>query len=151
MRVVLTRVSRARLEIDGKEHARIDRGFLVLIGVKEGDGDKEACYLAEKCANLRIFEDENGKMNKSLADVGGAIMAVSNFTLYADCSHGRRPDFFGAARPETAIPVYEKFLSELKRIGVPYCSGVFGADMKINHINDGPVTLIMDTDTMIKK
>ena len=124
------------------------RGFVVLIGVKNGDTADDAQYLAKKCAELRVFEDENGKMNKGLADIGGAILAVSNFTLYADCSHGRRPDLFHAARPETAIPVYEAFLAALRARGVPLLTGKFGADMQIDHINDGPVTLILDTEQM---
>ena len=98
-----------------------------------------------------MFEDENGKMNKALADVGGTMMVVSNFTLYADCSHGRRPDFFRAAKPDIAIPVYEHFVSEIKARGIPLITGEFGADMAIDHVNDGPVTLILDTDQMLKR
>ena len=105
-------------------------------------------YLAEKCIGLRIFEDENGKMNKGLTDVGGEIMLVSNFTLYADCSHGKRPSFINAARPEQAIPLYEKFKDVLRENGVSFVTGEFGADMQIDHVNDGPVTIIMDTDEM---
>ena len=127
------------------------KGFVVLVGVKPEDTAAEAAYLAKKCAELRVFEDENGKMNKALADVGGSMMVVSNFTLYADCSHGRRPDFFHAARPEVAIPVYEHFISQIKERGLPLITGEFGADMAIDHVNDGPVTLIMDTDQMLKK
>ena len=150
MRAVVTRVSKSLLWIDGSVHAEIGQGLLVLVGVKEGDGEREAVYLAEKCANLRIFEDESGKMNKSVYDVGGGIMAISNFTLYADCARGRRPDFFHAAKPDVAIPVYDFFLKQLKRLEVPHCAGIFGADMKIEHINDGPVTIIMDTEQMLR-
>jgi len=150
MRAVVIRVSRAAITIDGRDGGSMGAGLLVLIGIKEGDGEREAAYLAKKCSEIRIFEDENGKMNKSLADIGGGIMAVSNFTLYADCAKGRRPDFFHAAKPDIAIPVYEHFLSCLKQTGLPLLTGEFGADMKIDHVNDGPVTLIMDTDQMLK-
>ena len=134
----------------GQEHARIGQGLLVLLGITQSDTPKQATYLAEKCAGLRIFEDENGKLNRSLADVGGQMLVVSNFTLYANCSHGRRPDFLAAAKPDQAIPLYEFFQQELGRLGVPFQTGVFGADMKIDHVNDGPVTIIMDTDQMMK-
>ena len=151
MRAVIIRVSRASITIDGQPGGSMDKGFVVLVGVKQEDTVTEAAYLAKKCAELRVFEDENGKMNKALADVGGSMMVVSNFTLYADCSHGRRPDFFGAAKPDIAIPVYEHFLSEVKSRGIPMICGKFGADMAIDHVNDGPVTIIMDTDQMMKK
>lgn len=151
MRAVLIRVSRASITIDGKDGGSMGKGFVVLVGVKPEDTEKEAVYLAKKCAEMRIFEDENLKMNLGLADVGGSMMVVSNFTLYADCSHGRRPDFFHAARPETAIPVYEAFLREIRAREIPLITGEFGADMYIDHVNDGPVTLILDTDQMMKK
>ncbi len=151
MRAVLIRVSRASITIDGQPGGSMEKGFVVLVGVKPEDTQQEAQYLAKKCAEMRIFEDENGKMNKSLADVGGSMMVVSNFTLYADCSHGRRPDFFGAARPDIAIPVYEAFLKEIRERGLPLVTGEFGADMAIDHVNDGPVTLILDTDQMLKR
>lgn len=151
MRAVLIRVTRASITINGQDGGSMGKGYLVLVGVKPGDTEAEAAYLAKKCAELRIFEDENLKMNLSLADVGGSMMVVSNFTLYADCSHGRRPDFFGAARPETAIPVYEAFLREIRAREIPLLTGEFGADMAIDHVNDGPVTIIMDTDQMMKK
>lgn len=151
MRTVITRVTRAELTIEGRLHAKIGKGFLVLVGITGEDTEKEATYLAEKCVGLRVFEDENGKMNRALADVGGEIIAVSNFTLYANCAHGRRPDFLAAAKPDHAVPIYEFFLSELRRLGVPLQSGVFGADMQIDHVNDGPVTILMDTAEMMKK
>jgi len=151
MRAVITRVSRASITINGTPGGSMDKGFVVLIGVKPEDTEKEAAYLAKKCAELRVFEDENGKMNKALADVGGTMMVVSNFTLYADCSHGRRPDFFRAAKPDIAIPVYEHFLKEIRDRELPLITGEFGADMAIDHVNDGPVTIIMDTDLMLKK
>lgn len=151
MRAVITRVSRASITVNGVPGGSMDKGFVVLIGVKPEDTEKEAAYLAKKCAELRVFEDENGKMNKALADVGGTMMVVSNFTLYADCSHGRRPDFFRAAKPDIAIPVYEHFLKEIRAREIPMITGEFGADMAIDHVNDGPVTIIMDTDLMLKK
>ena len=151
MRAVLIRVSRASITINGETGGSMDKGFVVLVGVKPEDTVQEAAYLAKKCAEMRIFEDENGKMNKSLSDVGGSMMVVSNFTLYADCSHGRRPDFFHAAKPDIAIPVYEHFVSEVKARGIPLITGEFGADMAIDHVNDGPVTLILDTDQMLKR
>ena len=151
MRAVIIRVSRASITINGEPGGSMDKGFVVLIGVKPEDTEKEAAYLAKKCAELRVFEDENGKMNKALADVGGTMMVVSNFTLYADCSHGRRPDFFRAAKPDIAIPVYEHFLKEIRDRELPLITGEFGADMAIDHVNDGPVTIIMDTDQMLKR
>ncbi|MBR5536929.1 MAG: D-tyrosyl-tRNA(Tyr) deacylase [Clostridia bacterium] len=151
MRAVITRVSRASITINGVPGGAMDKGFVVLVGVKPEDTEKEAAYLAKKCAELRVFEDENGKMNKALADVGGTMMVVSNFTLYADCSHGRRPDFFRAAKPDIAIPVYEHFLKEIRAREIPLITGEFGADMAIDHVNDGPVTILMDTDLMLKK
>lgn len=151
MRAVLTRVRSASVTIDGHVNGSIGRGFLILLGVGPNDTERECRYLAEKALGLRVFEDENGKMNLALADVGGAMMVVSNFTLYADCSHGRRPDFFRAARPEEAIPVYERFVEEVRARGISLITGEFGADMAIDHVNDGPVTLILDTDQMLKK
>jgi len=151
MRAVLIRVSRASITVNGENGGSMDKGFVVLVGVKPEDTLQEAAYLAKKCAEMRIFEDENGKMNKSLSDVGGSMMVVSNFTLYADCSHGRRPDFFHAAKPDIAIPVYEHFVSQVKARGIPLITGEFGADMAIDHVNDGPVTLILDTDQMMKR
>ena len=151
MKAVIQRVTRASVTVDGKITGEIEKGFLVLLGVMDGDTEAQAELLASKIAKLRVFEDENGKMNKSLSDVGGSVMVVSNFTLYADCSHGRRPDFFHAAKPDIAIPVYEHFVSEIKARGIPLITGEFGADMAIDHVNDGPVTLILDTDQMLKK
>ena len=133
------RVSRASIRIDGVESGSMGRGFVVLVGVKEGDGPQEAAYLAKKCAEMRIFEDENEKMNLNLEQVGGGMLVVSNFTLYADCSH------------ETAIPVYEAFLAEIRQRNIPLLTGKFGAYMEIDHVNDGPVTLILDTDQMMKR
>jgi len=151
MRAVLSRVSRASITIDGEAGGSIDKGFLVLVGIAPEDTEADACYLAKKCAELRVFEDENGKMNLGLSDVGGGMMVVSNFTLYGECAKGRRPDFFGAAKPPVAIPLYECFLGELRKLGIEPVCGKFGADMQIDHVNDGPITLIMDTDKMLKK
>ena len=151
MRAVIQRVSRAEITIDHRETRRIGKGLVVFLGVIQGDTEAQAEFMAEKVHGLRIFTDENGKMNKSLADIGGSMMVVSNFTLYADCSRGRRPDFFHAAKPDVAIPLYEFFISEIERLQVPCITGVFGADMKIDHVNDGPVTLIMDTDQMLNR
>jgi D-tyrosyl-tRNA(Tyr) deacylase len=151
MRAVVVRVSRASVTIDGEAGGEIGKGLLVLLGVGPQDTEKEAAYLAKKCAEMRIFEDENGKMNLGLSDIGGGMMVVSNFTLYADCAKGRRPDFFYAAKPDVAIPLYEKFLSELSAFGIKPVTGKFGADMQIDHVNDGPVTLILDTERMLKK
>ncbi len=148
MRAVVIRVSRASITIDGESGGEIGRGLLVLLGIKDGDSIEDADYLAKKCASLRVFEDENGKMNLGLGECGGAIMAVSNFTLYADCSRGRRPDFFHAARPDVAVPLYDRFVAALRESGLPLVCGVFGAEMQIDHVNDGPVTLIMDTEQM---
>lgn len=145
MRLVLQRVLSASVAIDGAERARIGRGFLALVGVCGGDTPADMLALADKCAGLRVFEDPQGKMNLGLADIGGAVLAVSNFTLCADCSHGRRPSFSAAARPETAEPLYDAFCQALRDRGVPVETGVFGADMKISLTNDGPVTLVIDT------
>ena len=145
MRLVLQRVLDAAVAIDGAERARIGRGFLALLGVREGDTEADMLALADKCAGLRVFEDPQGKMNLGLADIGGAVLAVSNFTLCADCSHGRRPSLSAAARPETAEPLYDAFCQALRDRGVPVETGVFGADMKISLTNDGPVTLVIDT------
>ena len=145
MRAVTTRVSEASVAIEGKETGRIGRGYLVLLGIGPGDTEKEAVHLAEKICNLRVFEDENGKMNLNLSQVGGALLVVSQFTLYADLK-SRRPGFSRAAKPEAAIPLYEKFMEECRQRGFHVEHGEFGADMKVASINDGPVTLIFDTD-----
>lgn len=148
MRAIIQRVSRAAVTIDGVEMYEIGRGVVVLLGVSEGDGAWEADYLADKCVGLRIFTDENDKMNLSLADIGGGLLIVSNFTLYGDCKKGRRPNFLRAARPDTAIPLYERFVSRCRESGLLVETGKFGADMQIELINDGPVTIFMDTDEM---
>jgi D-aminoacyl-tRNA deacylase len=145
MRAILQRVSEARVEIDGETVGEIGRGLLVLLGVAKSDTAEQARWLADKTVSLRIFNDEEGKMNKDVAEVGGAILVVSQFTLYGDCSKGRRPSFIDAAPPETAIPLYEGFINAIKAQGIPTASGRFGAMMQVELINDGPVTLILDS------
>lgn len=147
MRAVITRVRSASVDIDGVREAKIGRGFLVLLGIAPGDTEAQAERLASKICTLRVFEDENGKMNLDLAAVGGRLLVVSQFTLYADCK-SRRPGFTGAARPNTAIPLYELFLDECEKRGFRPEHGVFGADMLVTSENDGPVTIIMDTDNL---
>lgn len=150
MRALVQRVSRASVTIDGRVHGAIDKGFLILLGITEGDTEADARYLADKCVGLRVFTDENDKMNRSLADVGGGLLVVSQFTLYGDCSHGRRPSFIAAARPDTAIPLYECFVARCRESGLPVETGEFGAHMEVALLNDGPVTLWMDTAEMRK-
>lgn len=144
MRAVVTRVKSASVEIDGKINGEIERGYLVLLGVGQEDTEKEAAHLAEKIANLRVFEDENGKMNLNLATVGGKILVVSQFTLYADLK-SRRPGFSKAGKPDVAKELYEYFMACLKDCGFAVEHGEFGADMLVTSVNDGPVTLIFDT------
>lgn len=148
MRAVLTRVKHASVSIDGKETARIGEGFLILLGVTHEDTEAQAMKLAEKLTGLRIFEDENGKMNRGLTDVGGEVLIVSQFTLYGNCKKGRRPEFLSAARPEVAIPLYEKFVQLCRDKGLHVETGEFGAYMQVESLNDGPVTLIVDTDNL---
>ena len=147
MRAVLTRVKNARVEIDGKVNGAIDQGFLVLLGVGVGDTEAQAVKMADKICGLRIFEDENEKMNLNLEAVGGSLLIISQFTLYADAK-SRRPGFTGAARPETAIPLYEKVMAECRARGFRVEHGEFGADMQVFSQNDGPVTIWFDTDSM---
>ena len=145
MRAVVTRVKNARVDIAGQTVGEIGQGFLILLGVAHEDTPLHCTKLADKILGLRVFEDETGKMNRSLTDVNGQVLVVSQFTLYGDCSHGRRPSFIAAARPETAIPLYEQFLSECAQRGFAPQHGEFGADMQVHSQNDGPVTLIVDT------
>ncbi len=145
MRAVLTRVKSASVAIEGQTVGQIGRGYLILLGVGPGDTPAEAARLAEKIANLRIFNDENGKMNLNLATVGGEILVVSQFTLYADL-RSRRPGFSHAAKPEQAVPLYEQFMEELRLRGFHVEHGEFGAEMEVTSVNDGPVTLLYDTD-----
>ena len=149
MRAVLTRVKSASVEIDGQITGQIGQGFLILLGVGPEDNEEKCRYLCEKALGLRVFEDENGKMNKSLEDVGGQVLVVSQFTLYGNCRKGRRPSFTDAAGPELGNQLYEKFLSICEELGYPPQHGQFGADMKVASVNDGPVTLILDTDQLM--
>lgn len=147
MKAVIQRVNRAKVTVDGKITGEIAKGFLVLLGVVEGDTENEMKLLAKKVAGIRIFEDKNEKMNLSLDQVDGEVLVVSQFTLCADTSHGRRPSFISSAKPDTAKELYEKFMAELKTLGVKKVeSGIFAADMQVELVNDGPVTIIMDTD-----
>lgn len=149
MRVVLQRVKRCSVMINSRKTADISDGFLLLLGVKNGDTEQDAVKLARKIAGLRIFTDENDKMNLSLSDIGGSVVVVSNFTLYANCSHGRRPSFIEAARPETSEPLYEFFCEEMRKNGVEEVqTGKFGADMQVELCNDGPVTLVIDSEDL---
>ena len=145
MRVVLQRVSRASVTVDGQVVGAIGRGFLVLLGVTHNDNRAEADWLARKIAGLRIFEDDAGKMNLGLADVGGAVLVVSQFTLYGDARNCRRPDFLQAARPEVAEPLIEYFIAQLRGLGLTVATGLFRAMMDVELINEGPVTLWIDT------
>lgn len=144
MRVVVQRVSHAAVQIDGAIVGEIGRGFLLLVGITHTDTKADADYLAKKVAQLRVFEDEAGKMNRALQDVGGAVLSVSQFTLYGDCTHGNRPSFVDAARPEQALPLYDYFNRQLREAyGLRVETGHFGADMKVELINDGPVTILL--------
>ena len=145
MRAVVTRVSSASVAIGGETVGAIERGYLVLLGIGPGDTEAVADKLAEKLCNLRVFEDENGKMNRNLEQVGGALLVVSQFTLYADTS-SRRPGFSGAAKPDLAIPLYEHFMACCRERGFDVQHGEFGADMQVDSCNDGPVTILFDTD-----
>lgn len=149
MKAVIQRVSRASVNVDGAEIAGIGRGFLILLGVVKGDDETHSSALAKKCADLRIFEDENGKMNLSIKEIGGEILVVSQFTLGADCRRGRRPSFDNAADPKTAAHLYDFFCNELSSLGVPVKTGKFAAHMDIHLTNDGPVTIILDTQELI--
>ena len=148
MRAVLTRVKSASVTIDGTVVGKIGKGFLILLGVGPEDDEEKCRYLAQKMLGLRIFEDENEKMNLNLATVGGSLLVVSQFTLYADTS-SRRPGFSYAAKPDIAIPLYERFMDQCRQRGFEVQHGEFGADMKVASVNDGPVTLILDTDQLM--
>lgn len=145
MRAVVTRVKHASVTIDGKVNGQIGEGYLVLLGVGPNDTEETAVKLADKICNLRVFEDENGKMNRSLEQVGGSLLVVSQFTLFADTS-SRRPGFTGAAKPDRAIPLYEKFMAHCRERGFPVEHGEFGAEMEVDSLNHGPVTILFDTE-----
>ena len=148
MRAVLTRVKHASVTIDGKVHGQIGEGFLILLGITHEDTEAQAVKLADKLTGLRIFEDENGKMNRGLDEVKGELLVVSQFTLYGNCKKGRRPEFLAAARPDVAIPLYEKFVELCRAKGFHTETGEFGAYMQVDSLNDGPPTLVVDTDQL---
>jgi len=144
MRVVLQRVARASVSIDGNTVGEIGPGFCLLVGFSHTDTPAQVAWMAEKIVGLRLFSDEEGRMNLGLAEAGGALMVVSQFTLYGDASKGRRPSFIDAARPEVAIPLYVRFIADLRATGVTVATGEFGADMQVEILNDGPVTLLLE-------
>lgn len=152
MRAVVQRVSGASVAVSGETVGKCGRGFLILLGVAKGDTEADADVLAAKLSKLRVFEDGNGKMNLSLSDIGGELLIISNFTLYADCRHGNRPDFLMAEVPTEAKRLYEYFTDRMKTLsGCPTETGIFGADMKVSIENDGPVTLVIDSPDLMKK
>jgi len=144
MRVLVQRVARAEVRVDERVFGRIGRGFLLLVGFTHSDGDDHLVWMADKIVGLRLFPDDDDKMNRSISDVGGSLLVVSQFTLYGDAVKGRRPSFIDAARPEHAIPLYEKFVAMLQSRGVPTETGEFGAAMQVDLVNDGPVTLWLE-------
>jgi D-tyrosyl-tRNA(Tyr) deacylase len=146
MRAVIQRVSRASVKIDGAIHGEISHGMLVLLGIRGTDTASDLQWLAEKVAHLRIFEDRQGKMNKSLADIDGEMLIISQFTLYGDCRKGRRPGFSSAATPEIAEPLYRRFIEEIKNRQIRVSTGIFQANMEVELVNDGPVTLVLDSE-----
>lgn len=148
MRVVLQRVAHASVKVDGEVVGKIHQGFLLLVGITQSDTVEIIQKIAKKCAELRVFEDENGKMNKGLSDINGEILSISQFTLYADCKKGRRPGFDKAARGDIAQPLYERFNEEIRSYGIHVETGIFGADMKVELLNDGPVTILLDSNEM---
>ena len=145
MRAVVQRVTNADVKIDGRVNGKIDDGLLVLLGVGNGDTEEDMKYIADKIIKLRIFSDENDKMNLSLEDVGGSMLVISQFTVYGDCSHGRRPYFGNAMEPVSANEMYEKFVAYIREQGIHTETGEFGADMKVSLTNDGPVTIILES------
>ena len=145
MRLVIQRVLNSSVTVDGNEVGKIGPGFMVLCGVEDGDTQEDVKYCVDKTVNLRIFEDDAGKMNRSILDVGGEILAISQFTLQGDVRHGRRPSFIKAARPETAAPLYDAYCEGIRANGIHVETGIFQADMKVSLINDGPVTLLIDS------
>ena len=148
MRVILQRVSAASCVVDKKTVGKIDKGILALVGFTDGDSDKEIDYMVDKIVNLRIFDDDNGVMNKSLTDVNGSILSISQFTLYGDCRKGRRPSYQNALAGEKAIKLYEEFNKKLRKTNIKIEEGLFGADMKISLVNDGPVTIILEKENI---
>ncbi|MDE0108387.1 MAG: D-aminoacyl-tRNA deacylase [Bryobacterales bacterium] len=149
MRAVVQRVSRAEVTVNGKTTGRIDSGLLVLLGVGRGDTAKDAVYLASKTAGLRIFGGSDGRMTKSVRDVGGSVLAISQFTLFGDVRRGLRPSFDGAADPEAAESLYEEYVSQLRAAGLQVATGVFGAMMRVESVNEGPVTILLDSNKLL--
>ena len=145
MKLVVQRVKNAKVEVNNNVVGKIKKGFLVLLGVTHDDTKEKADYLVKKLCNLRVFEDENGKMNLALKDINGELLIISQFTLYADCTHGNRPSFTDSARPEIAEPLYEYFCDQCKNNNIHVEKGIFGADMKVSLLNDGPVTIILES------
>ncbi len=145
MRLVVQRVSHAKVTVAGEIVGEVGRGYLALVGVEDGDTDDDMRYGVEKLIGLRVFEDAEGKMNRSIADIGGSILLVSQFTLLGDARHGRRPSFSNAARPETAAPMIDRMAVMIAGRGIPVAKGVFGADMQVELVNDGPVTILLDS------
>ena len=144
MKLVIQRVTHAKVTVEGKVTGEIEKGFLVLVGIKQGDTKQQADYLVRKLCNLRVFSDENGKMNLSIKDVNGSLLIVSQFTLYGDCKDGNRPSFIQAAKSDEAIPLYEYFCDKCSENEIKVEKGIFGADMKVELLNDGPVTIVIE-------
>lgn len=150
MKIVLQRVKHSSVKIDGQIHGQIENGFMVLVGFNDGDNVDIIDKMIDKMIHLRVFEDDQGKMNLSLLDTKGSILSISQFTLYADCRKGRRPGFTDAAKPDQAIPLYDYFNKKIKKLGIHIETGIFGADMKVSLLNDGPVTIILDSQEICK-
>lgn len=144
MKIIIQRAEKAKVIVDGEVVGQIGKGFMVLVGIGPEDTKQNVNFLVNKMCNLRIFEDEHGKMNLSIKDVSGQILAISQFTLYADCKKGNRPSFIGAAKPEKANELYEYFMEEIRKQGIKTEHGIFGAHMKVDFINDGPVTIFLE-------
>ena len=144
MRALVQRVLESNLKIDGENYSKIGKGLIVFLGITHDDTEEDVINLVNKIIKLRIFEDENGKMNLCLTDVKGELQIISQFTLYADCHHGNRPSFIDAAKPEVAVPLYELFINQCQKFGLKVATGKFGADMKINYINDGPISIMLE-------
>jgi D-tyrosyl-tRNA(Tyr) deacylase len=145
MRAVIQRVKQASVTVDGRSTGQIEQGLLVFLGVGPDDGEEDAAYMAVKIANLRIFADDEGKMNRSLWEIRGGLLLISQFTLFGDCRKGRRPDFSQAAPPALAKALYEQTIETLRGLGIPVQTGIFAADMQIDSVNDGPVTILLDS------
>lgn len=148
MKAVVTNVQRASVRVDGKTVGEIGNGFLILLGVTHGDTEADGQKLADKICSLRVFKDEAGKINKGLGEIGGEVLVVSQFTLYASCRHGRRPDFLAAAKPDAANALYERFVARVRENGFRTATGVFGAYMEVESVNDGPFTLVIDSEDL---